>query len=150
MWLFTLEFALVGDNIVELIFFYNYRLMVIMIWQVFLANFTTFFFPPSQLIALTCFWFFISLWCCKVLSNILSSPTTYVAHQAKTYCWFLFWAFGYLRLGWFCVFVGVWFLQSSCATMGRVLSRTRVQFPCKLLDFVNIDVIFFLHLLSSM
>jgi hypothetical protein len=52
-------------------------------------------------------------------------------------------AFGYVGLGWFCVFVGVWFLQASCVTMCRVLSRTRVQFPCKLLDFVNVDVIFF-------
>jgi len=49
MWLFTLEFLLVGDNIVELIFLINYRLMVIMIWQVVLANFTTFFFPLSNL-----------------------------------------------------------------------------------------------------
>jgi hypothetical protein len=55
----------------------------------------------------------------------------------------------YVGLGWFCVFVGVCFLQTSCAKMGRVLSRmrvqfsTRVQFPCKLLDFVNVDVIYF-------
>ncbi len=54
-----------------------------------------------------------------------------------------FWAYGYVELGWFCVFVGACSLQASCATMGRLLSRTRVQFPCKLLDFLTVDVIFF-------
>jgi len=58
-----------------------------------------------------------------------SSPTSYVVAQAFDII------LGFQILGVRVVFV---FLQATCAAMGRVLvSRTRVQFPHKLLQFVR-------------
>jgi hypothetical protein len=65
------------------------------------------------------------------------SITTYVVDQCNEF--FIFsWASSCGGLWWFCVYVNVYFSKVNCVGMEKNLSRTRVQFPHNLLQFVNI------------